>query len=109
MIIWIYGQSKSGKTTFAKELQQKTGAILLDGDKMRATINKDLDLSQEGRWENNLRIARLAKELENQGFDVIIATILPYKDLRFEVWKITDCKFIELKGGIKHKDYPYEK
>jgi adenylylsulfate kinase-like enzyme len=75
---------------------------------MRATICRDLDLSREGRWENNLRIARLARSLANQGFTVVVSTICPYRDLRVEVRKITDCKFIQLDGGIVHPDYPYE-
>lgn len=85
-----------------------SNAVLLDGDEMRASIATDLDLSKEGRWENNLRVARLAKCIESQGFSVIISTICPYKDLRFECRKITDCKFIILEGGIVHENYPFE-
>ncbi len=104
-IEWISGQSKSGKSTLARKMRTKE--IILDGDVIRATINKDLGFSREDRWENNLRIARLAKELDKQGFDVIVATIAPYKELREEIKQITGCKFIYLEGGIKRG--PYEK
>lgn len=106
MITWITGQSKSGKSTLARKMRKNE--IILDGDAMRSTINKDLGFSKEDRIENNMRIARLAKELESQGFDVIVTTICPYKELREDIRKITGCKFIYLEGGIKHKDYPYE-
>lgn len=109
MVIWIHGNSKSGKTTFARKLVELISyAIHLDGDEMRATICADLDLSEAGRRENNLRIARLAKLLADKGFPVVVSTICPYRDLRDEAQKICDCKFIQLKGGIDHPDYPYE-
>jgi len=105
MITWISGQSKSGKSTLARKI--RTNEIMLDGDAMRATINKDLGFSKKDREENNLRIARLARELDGQGFNVIVATIAPYKELREQIRKITG-KFIYLEGGISATDYPYE-
>lgn len=97
MIIWITGARGAGKTTFARELCQKTKAIHLDGDAMRASISTDLGFSDADRIENNLRIARLAKELEGQGFDVMISTICPdIQDLRESVFHISKCKFIHL-------------
>ena len=105
-ITWISGQSKSGKTTLANKI--RTDEIILDGDVMRRSISQDLGLSEKDRWENNLRIARLAKELDAQGFNVIVATIAPYKSLREEIKKITGCRFIYLEGGIESSDYPYE-
>ena len=95
MIIWIRGKRKSGKTTLAKELQERMGGIILDGDEMREGISKGLGFSYEDRLENNLRIARLAKTLESQGLDVIVATICPGK-VKQEVYFITGCKFIDL-------------
>ena len=109
MIIWIAGQSKSGKTTLAKQLHEKIkGSVWLDGDSMRQSINRDLGLGEKARIENNMRIARLAKEMENQGHDVIVSTICPYRKLRFDIKRITDCQFILLRGGMEHPDYPFE-
>lgn len=107
MITWITGNSWSGKTTLAKRMI-KQGEILLDGDAMRA-VWPGMGFSKEDRCEHNMRVARMAKELEDQGFDVIVATICPYKDLRYEVQRITRCRFIYLEGGKEGKDYPYEK
>ncbi len=105
MIILITGNSKSGKTTLANQMKtDKT--IILDGDAVRNI--QPTGFSQEDRWQHNIRIAKWAKMLEGQGFDVIIAFICPYKKLREEVKEITNCSVIYLSGGIKHKKYPYE-
>lgn len=95
MIIWIRGPRKSGKSTLAKQLSFKMGATWLDGDVMRRSISKDLSFSEKDRIENNLRIASLAKVLEDQGQDVIVSTICP-DYVKEEVYFITGCRFIEL-------------
>jgi len=109
-IVWIYGQSNSGKTTFAKQLQNLSYRVInLDGDEMRWSISSDLGFSKKDRIENNLRIAKLAMILKRQGFNIAISTILPYKKLRKQVKEITNCKFIYLDGGKKpSKEHPFE-
>lgn len=107
MVTWITGQSKSGKTTLAKKIIAHDGGILLDGDAMRKCWT--LGFSYEDRVENNLRIAKIAKELSDQGFNVVVATICPYKQLRQDVHTITNCRFIYLSGGLETSEqYPYE-
>lgn len=110
MITWITGNTGSGKTTRAQEMRIKaTGpTVILDGDELRE-IWPGLGFNRGDRWIQNLRAARLAKALETQGFDVIVATICPYKELRDEVLKITGCEFIYLEGGKQGEDYPYER
>ena len=95
MITWIVGESGSGKSYIAKAMQQKYKSIWLDGDMMRRCWK--LDFSQEHRREQNLRIAKIARGLDEQGHDVIISTICPTEDLRKEVQRITRCKFVEIK------------
>jgi len=107
MILWISGNSKSGKTTLANILKDEK-TIILDGDKMRETISRDAGFSKEDRWNHNIRVAWLAKALEEQGFRILVSLICPYRDLREKVRDITDCRFLYLAGGKKHKDYPYE-
>lgn len=115
MITWIIGQTGAGKTTLAKSLLTNYGdadnpydaSIWLDGDNMRG-IWTDLKFSKADRWEQNMRVARLAKMLSDQGFNVIISVICPYKKLRAEVKKITNCKFIYIEGGKKGKEFPFE-
>ena len=108
MILWITGQSGSGKTTLAEYFLERIDAVHLDGDVMRSAISTDLGLEKADRYEHNLRVARLAKELEDQGFNVIVSLISPYRDLREEIQEITGCSYIFLRGGKVHPDYPYE-
>lgn len=113
MIIWLTGNSGAGKTTKARELRKKLKGIvvILDGDEMRDSINRDLTLSNADRRKNNLRIARLAKVLEGQGFVVIVAVICPWEDTRKEVKEITGCEFHYLPyvGDDSRPGYPYQR
>ena len=108
MITWIYGQSGAGKTTLAKKMAAESSkTIILDGDDMRKVWS--IGFSKEDRWENNLRIARLAATLESQGFEVIVATICPYRELRKEIGSLIHCRFIYLSGGKPTtSEYPFE-
>lgn len=105
MITWITGNSGAGKTTLARRLRKTE--IILDGDELRA-IWPGLGFTKEDRIEQNMRAARLAKNLEDQGFDVIVSTICPFKDLRAQVQEITGCRFVYLEGGKQGEEYPYE-
>lgn len=105
MIILITGNSRSGKTTLAKQMKtDKT--IILDGNDWRKIY--PTGFSKEERWEHNIRIAHIANFLESQGFDIIVSFICPYKQLRDEFQKITNCSIIYLSNGVKYKDFPYE-
>ena len=105
MIIWLIGNSNSGKTTLAKKMAGKN-TIILDGDDIRKIWS--IGFSKKDREENNLRIARLARMLEDQGFSVIVSVICPYEDLRKKVEEITNCSFIYIKGGKTGKEFPFE-
>ena len=105
IIIWITGNSGAGKSTMAQQMRTK-GSVILDGDTLRGIY--PTGFSQKDRWEHNLRVAKIAKMLESQGVDVIVALICPYKKLRDEVQAICDCGFIYLKVKAKGKEYVYE-
>jgi len=110
MIIWITGPSKSGKTTLAKKLQSKLVQwILLDGDEIRRTTD-DLGFSYKDRMENCARIARLARNLHNQGFNVLVSVIAPYQKIRDYIEKICSPKWVCLPKSLKETEYdnPYE-
>ena len=96
MIWWLYGESGAGKTVLAKRLSDS--AILLDADAIRPAICEDLGYTEGDRCKNNKRIARLAKLLDDQGFDVVVSTICPYEDLREEVYFICKCRFVKVEG-----------
>lgn len=105
MIEWICGESGVGKSTLAKKLVAQTpNAVLLDGDDMRK-VWPELTFSREDRRTQNIRVARLARILELQGFSVIVATICPSKKLRDEVRSITHCKFILIDSPEDEKSW----
>ena len=105
MIWWITGNTGAGKSTLAKRI---AGAVVLDGDELR-TVWTDLDLSDAGRCEQNLRAARLAAILSAQGHDVVVSTICPYRELRKRVKDICGCRFVYVPGGAAaDAEHPYE-
>lgn len=95
-MIWLYGASGSGKTTLARRL---TGprTILLDGDELRQCWS--LGFSREARFEQGMRAARLAMLLERQGFEVIVAVIAPYRELRTAITELCHPHWVLVEGG----------
>lgn len=110
MIIWLTGNSLSGKTTIGKPLAERNGGILLDGDRMRSTISLGAGFSPEEREGHNLRVARLAGELERQGFLVVVAVISPFEGTRQKVDKMICPIWIYLKSERSRatEERPYE-
>jgi len=107
MIIWLTGASGSGKTTLAKALVKKLrNYVILDGDEMRDSISVGSGFSEKERTEHNLRVARLAKVLETQGFNVLVSVIAPYPELREKVDLICNIKWVCLTAT--HDKKPYE-
>lgn len=87
IVIWLTGLSGSGKSTIAKLLEQKLKAdnyfsVVLDGDELRRTINKDLGFSEADRTENIRRAAELAKLLVQKNVITICSFITPMQRQR---------------------------
>ena len=114
-IYWVFGNTGAGKTTMAESLVEGLKAkgeqvVWLDGDTMRG-VWSDLDLSKEGRYENNMRIVRLVSALYNQGNTVVVSTICPYQSLRDDISKIlckSNLRWVYLPGGKEGKAFPFE-
>lgn len=82
-ITCIYGQSGCGKTYRALMLKAMNEIdVILDGDSVRTYLNDDLGYSDEDRKRNNIRIAKIALMLANQGLRIVISTIRA--DLAYE-------------------------
>lgn len=107
-IVWLTGNVGSGKTSLAYLLKERLNAIVLDGDELRASISTDLGFSKKDRETHNLRVARLAKVLQTQGFNVVVAVIAPFQSTRDKITKLIDPFWIYIKGEKKTKDMPYE-
>ena len=97
-IYWFTGQPGAGKTVLSlrlkKYLEQEYGQEVfhIDGDELRVLF-KNINYGREGREENIKRAQDIAKFINNQGYDVIVSLVAPYKDLR-ETFKT------ELKTGL---------
>lgn len=101
-LIWFTGLSGSGKSTLAVQLEAQLHALgyktyLLDGDNIRAGINKDLSFTDEGRVENIRRIGEVSKLMMDAGIVVLSAFISPFKSDREQVKTIVGAdKYIEV-------------
>jgi adenylylsulfate kinase len=86
-VLWFTGLSGSGKTTIAEYLRDKleyngTKVLILDGDNVRSTISKKLSYSEKDIKTNNLTVANLVVQNQND-FDIIIIPIIsPYRKHR---------------------------
>lgn len=82
--IWLTGLSGAGKTTLADLLQKQLreagrAVMVLDGDRLRQGLNRDLGFSAADRVENIRRTAEVAKLLFDDGLTVIVSLISPFR------------------------------
>jgi adenylyl-sulfate kinase len=80
----LTGLPCSGKTTLALALEQHLSesgceAFVLDGDKIRKGLNKDLGFTLEDRSESIRRVAEVARLMVEAGLIVIVAHIAPFR------------------------------
>lgn len=107
-IIWLTGQSGSGKTSIANSLSQKINGVVLDGDEMRESISIKEGFSKEDREVHNLRVARLAKVLSKRS-PVIVSVIAPFASTREKIDQIASPIWVYVKKKLpKRVDRPYE-
>lgn len=88
MIIVLFGQPCSGKTTLAKKLSKdlsygmvNSPVINIDGDDLRGLF-KNVDFSREGRLANLKRASELAYFLHMKGFIVLVSVMYPFLEAR---------------------------
>lgn len=100
-VLWLTGLSGSGKTTIAEYLRDKLElngkkVLILDGDSIRSTISKKLSFSEDDIKTNNLTVAQLVIQKQNE-YDVIIVPIIsPYRKHRDLVRKTINFNFNEV-------------
>jgi adenylylsulfate kinase len=101
-ILWFTGLSGSGKSTIAHALEKNLfergiRTYVVDGDNIRAGLNKDLGFSAEDRGENIRRIGEVAKLFVDAGMVVITAFISPYsRDRALARSLVEHDEFIEI-------------
>jgi bifunctional enzyme CysN/CysC len=82
-VVWFTGLSGAGKSTIAalveERLQQRGRATyLLDGDVVRAGLNRDLGFADVDRVENLRRAVEVAALMADAGLVVLAAFISPF-------------------------------
>ncbi len=87
LVVWLYGLSGAGKSTLATALEYRLHAegrvsIRLDGDVIRAGLNRRLGFSMEDRTENIRRVAEVAKLQCGAGLITICSLITPMRAMR---------------------------
>ena len=100
-VIWMTGLPGSGKSTLARALERRLfgnggSPVLLDGDTLRAGLNRDLGFSPDDRSENVRRLAEIAVHLARNGHIAIVAAVSPSRDDRAAARRITDTAFREI-------------
>ena len=70
---------------------------ILDGDNVRAGLNKDLDFGEQSRKENIRRIGEVSKLMVDAGLVVLTAFISPFKEDRQTVRELVgEDRFVEI-------------
>jgi len=90
VIVWLTGLSGSGKTTISRILDNSLHvrgmrSYVLDGDRLRKGLCRDLGFSAADRIENVRRAGEVACLLAEAGLFVICALISPFESERAEV------------------------
>lgn len=121
LVVWFTGLSGSGKSTVANHLEklliaQNIHTYILDGDNVRAGLNKGLVFTDEDRQENLRRVAEVARLFMDAGVLTLCAFITPLekdrtlikdiigKDNIVEVYIATsleECERRDIKGLYK--------
>jgi len=92
MILVLFGQPHSGKSTIANKLIEDCileWAVNIDGDKLRELF-KNKDFSREGRLRNLNRASDIAVFLNDMTNDVILSLLYPYQEARDYLNSLTD-------------------
>lgn len=101
-VIWLYGLSGAGKSTIAIALERQLAVsgfttMLLDGDEVRAGLNRGLGFSDSDRAENLRRVAEVAKLFAMGGIVTICAFITPRRAHREMIRDIVGANdFLEI-------------
>ena len=107
-IVWLTGQTRSGKTSIANELAPVIGGVVLDGDEMRESISKGAGFSKADRDEHNIRVARLALVLARRT-PVIVSVIAPFESTRKKINALIRPVWVYVKRNVPiTKQKPYE-
>jgi adenylylsulfate kinase len=101
VVAWMIGLSGSGKSTIAAEVERVLHlegrlVAILDGDNLRAGLNRDLKFSDDDRRENIRRVAEVAKLFASQGIITLVTLITPREQFRAAAREIVGAPYAEI-------------
>ncbi len=82
--IWFTGMPNAGKSTLVYYLLQRElrNCIVIDGDKFRERVTPELSFTRENILENNKTAIKVIRYLMGEGFNVLVAMITPFQEIR---------------------------
>jgi bifunctional enzyme CysN/CysC len=101
-VLWCTGLSGAGKSTIANLVERRLHLLghhtyVLDGDRMRHGLNKDLGFTDADRAENLRRTAEVAGLMLDAGLIVLVACISPFRADRLAARALVEPgEFIEV-------------
>jgi bifunctional enzyme CysN/CysC len=101
-VLWFTGLPGAGKSTIANLVEAALHArgvhtLLLDGDNVRHSLNRDLGFTEADRVENIRRIGEVAKLMTDAGLIVLCSFISPFRAERRMVRELlADGEFVEI-------------
>ena len=81
--ILIMGLPGSGKTTLARALTPKLGAVWFNADEVRLNLHKDLGFTHEDRIEHARRMGWLCDKVVDAGVFAIADFVCPTAETRY--------------------------
>lgn len=100
-VIWLTGLSGAGKSTIASGVEQVLfdagyEVMVLDGDRLRTGLNRDLGFDADDRAENMRWVGEVAALLADAGMIVIVALISPFREGRLAARRAAGGAFHEI-------------
>ena len=101
-VVWFTGLSGAGKSTIATLVESRLVALghhcqVLDGDRLRQGLNRDLGFSHADRIENIRRVAEVSRLMVDAGLIVLVALISPFRAQRDAARQLFEAgEFIEV-------------
>ena len=98
--VLLTGLTGSGKTSIARAVERKLfdagrAAAVLDGERLRSGLSRDLSYTAEDRSENLRRAAHLALALNEAGLITLMAMVAPAEEVRLKAKSLVgDTRFL---------------